>query len=85
VTIFYTATCRECRTDDPFIYASEAQRDSEAHQHMESTGHSLAVGYFDTDEPAPYQCPRCQTLGIHAADLNEFKKDHNERVCAYGF
>lgn len=92
--IRYTAQCRECSEgfghngapdNGVILYDNERERDDEAKRHMDRTGHTLAVGYVDTDEAPPYTCPRCETFHDGSTSLDEFKKNHNERVCMYGF
>lgn len=58
--IRYTAECMQCQSQNqavrehgPLLYDTEKERDEEVNRHVDTTGHTVAVGYIDTDEHKP--------------------------------
>lgn len=56
--IRYTAECMQCQSQNPAIkahgpllYDDKDERDDQAQDHANRTGHTLAIGWIDTNEP----------------------------------
>jgi hypothetical protein len=43
--IHFSAQCRTCNPDEPVFYEDRDERDYEAQQHSNMTGHILDVGF----------------------------------------
>lgn len=43
--IWYISQCLTCNPDDPVFYTDKQERDEEAQQHANVTGHRIEVGF----------------------------------------